>query len=56
MDDVALVIIGFAVAVFVAVFFVIPKKEQAIMEEAYTRGYAVECRGVEGYHWECGNE
>ena len=26
---------------------------QKAMLEAYDRGYAVECLGVTGYHWEC---
>jgi len=27
-----------------------------VMEDAFDRGYAVQCVGERGYHWECEND
>lgn len=28
-------------------------EREAVMQEAFERGYAVQCIGKEGYYWEC---
>ena len=30
--------------------------DKRVMKEAFERGYAVECLGETGYHWECDDE
>lgn len=46
-------IVGAAMSGVLFVFVGIGIGEDATMAQAYNRGYAVECLGVTGYHWEC---
>lgn len=41
---------------FAAVMFIfgLSRGENATMQQAFERGYAVQCIGKTGYHWECG--
>lgn len=34
----------------------INQTHQLTMKEAFDRGYAFECLGKEGYHWECADD
>ncbi len=48
---------GFATAVLVLLtvteYHTKPMVRNGVMSAAYERGYAVQCAGLEGYHWEC---
>lgn len=52
--------IGFCLAGVIAVamvlLLVVPSVEGTIMKQAFERGYAVQCLGQTGYHWECEGE
>ncbi len=45
--------IGVAVLFAVAIQSAIPYEKNKIMQDAYDRGYAVQCVGLVGYYWEC---
>lgn len=51
---VMIVALGNLVVISIGLGRVLGTKE--VMREAYERGYAYECAGVTGYHWECGEE
>lgn len=50
-------LIVFTILVFACFGFVmllnIGAEREAVMQEAFDRGYAVQCIGKEGYYWEC---
>jgi hypothetical protein len=41
------------IASTIAIYFVQKNTTLEIMQEAFDRGYAVECIGKDGYHWDC---
>lgn len=53
---------GFAFSVLLVGVFVVAfiignvGGEISVMTDAFKRGYAVECKGRTGYHWECEGE
>ncbi len=49
---VAAFVVGAVVGVAMFVLLVTPPESQ-VKNEAYERGYMVECLGRLGYHWEC---
>lgn len=58
MNDTLELIFGFAILFLAcagAVYLLtVGSEREAVMQEAFDRGYAVQCIGKEGYYWECG--
>lgn len=50
----AIILFAITMAALVAGAAVHWRTERAIMQQAFERGYAVQCVGKTGYHWECG--
>lgn len=46
----ALLLLACASAVYL---LTVGSEREAVMQEAFDRGYAVQCIGKEGYYWEC---
>jgi uncharacterized YccA/Bax inhibitor family protein len=46
-------LIFFVVGVTMGYLFVYNDATEKRMKEAFERGYAVQCVGIEGYYWEC---
>lgn len=56
MDDflvtMAVALVAFVMGMILLIIGEVSGESKA-MEEAFKRGYAVECLGEIGYHWEC---
>lgn len=56
MDFLWGVLTGLVLGFFIFAEVIFDDGVSTTMKEAYEQGYAVQCVGVEGYHWSCSSE